>query len=118
MIVPTTDGVCQNRRSALQLLESASRSDRQQKKVSRGVGNQAAKGRVAAFWRWVSGTHHPQETHGSSQDLAGRKKRSTEMTRKEGILGLDDDASELFSFEDDGTVEVCKWVSAVPLKAF
>ena len=33
------------------------------------------------------------------------------------MLGLDDDASELFSFKDDGTVEVCKWVSAVPLKS-
>ena len=40
------------------------------------------------------------------------------MTRKDGMLGLDDDASELFSFKDDGTVEVCKWVSDVPLKAF
>ena len=98
----------------------ASRSDKQQMKASKGAGNQAAKWRVAeqSFWGWVNGTHHPQEIHGSSQDLAGRKKRSTEMTRKDGMLGLDDDASELFSFKDDGTVEVCKWVSDVPLKAF
>ena len=40
------------------------------------------------------------------------------MTLKEGMLGLDDDASEPFSFKDDGTVEVCNWVSDVPLKAF
>ena len=32
--------------------------------------------------------------------------------------GLDDDVSELFNFEDDGTVEVCKWVRDVPLKVF
>ena len=40
------------------------------------------------------------------------------MTLKEGMLGLEDDASELFKFKDDGTVEVCNWVSDVPLKAF
>ena len=40
------------------------------------------------------------------------------MTLKEGMLGLDDDVSELLNFEDDGTVEVCKWVGDVPLKVF
>ena len=33
-------------------------------------------------------------------------------------LGLDDDVRELFKFEDDGTVEVCTWVSDVALKTF
>ena len=35
---------CQNRRSTLQLLESAARSDRQQKKVSKGAGIRRQRG--------------------------------------------------------------------------
>ena len=97
-------------------MESASRSDRQEKEVSKGAGNQAAQRRVAEQSFWKMGGWNTS----SAKDIlkqswsCGAKRRSAEMTLKEGMLGLDDYVSELSKFRDDGAVKERKWVSDVP----
>ena len=100
VIVPTTGGVVRTEDLCFHLLESASRSDKQQKKVSKGAGNQAAKRRVGeeSFGDgWME--HIIRKRYMEAVKILRVEKRSAEMTLKEGMLGLDDDVSELFKFK-------------------
>ena len=119
VIVPTTGGVVRTedlRFSCWSPQHGVTGSKRRFQREQGSGGKEASRRRI--LLGWVDGTHLPQNICGSSQEIAVRKNAVPRWPLKEGMRGLDDDVSELLNFEDEGTVEVCKWVGDVPLKAF